>query len=124
MKPEDSKEIAKLYKTEPRYLGSWILALVELRNICAHYGRLYNRPLKQAPHLYREHKMYRSNDRNKLFPVLLVIKRMLNCDGEDERWLEFLEQLETLLKRYRSVVRLSYIGFPTQWQEVLRSPNK
>ena len=34
---DDREEIAKLYSTEPKYLGSWILALVEIRNICAHY---------------------------------------------------------------------------------------
>ena len=42
---EDRKEIARLYNTEPKYLGSWILVLVEIRNICAHYSRLYNMPL-------------------------------------------------------------------------------
>ena len=113
---EDRKEIAKLYNTEPKYLGSWILALVEIRNICAHYSRLYNMPLKQSPHLYPEHKKYRAGGINKVFPALLSIKRMLN---NDTRWQSFETQLETLIDEYSDVVRLSFMGFPEDWKEVL-----
>ena len=113
---EDRKEIARLYSTKPEYLVSWILALVELRNICAHYGRLYNMPLKQAPYLYSEHRKYRVGRLNKIFPALLSIKRMLNSD---ERWRSFEEQLEKLIDEYKDVVRLQYVGFPEKWRDVL-----
>ena len=113
---EDQKEIAKLYNTNPKYLGSWILALVEIRNICAHYSRLYNMPLKQIPYLYSEYKKYRSNKRNKVFPALISIKRMLNSD---ERWGSFEIQLEALIDEYSDVVQLSFMGFPKEWKEVL-----
>lgn len=113
---EDRKEIARLYNTEPKYLGSWILALVEIRNICAHYSRLYNMPLKQTPHLYPEYQKYRVGTINKVFPALLAIKRMLNCD---ERWNAFEIQLEALIDEYSDVVRLSFMGFPKEWREVL-----
>ena len=113
---EDRKEIARLYNTEPKYLGSWILVLVEIRNICAHYSRLYNMPLKQTPHLYPEYQKYRVGTINKVFPALLAIKRMLNCD---ERWNAFEIQLEALIDEYSDVVRLSFMGFPKEWREVL-----
>lgn len=116
MKKEDQKEIAKLYNTEPRYLESWILALVEIRNICAHYSRLYNMPLKQTPHLYPEYQKYRSCKRNKVFPALLVIKRML---GKDPLWTEYATQLKQLMDEYSDVVNLSFIGFPLEWKSVL-----
>lgn len=113
---DDRKEIARLYNTEPKYLGSWILALVEIRNICAHYSRLYNMPLKQTPHLYPEYQKYRSGTLNKVFPALLCIKRMLNSD---ERWCSFETQLEALIDEYSNVVRLSFMGFPKEWKEIL-----
>ena len=116
MKAEDRKEIAKLYNTEPKYLGSWVLALVEIRNICAHYSRLYNMPLKQTPYLYSENQKYKSGARNKVFPALIVIKRMLNGDS---RWVEFETQLEALMDEYDDVVRLSFMGFSKEWREVL-----
>lgn len=117
---EDRKEIANLYNTKPKYLGSWILALVEVRNICAHSGRLYNMPLKQSPHLYQENKKYRSEKVNRIFPVLLAMKRMLNSD---RRWEDFETRLEELIAQNNNVVRLSYIGFPTEWKEILTSAN-
>ena len=113
---EDQKKIAQLYNTEPKYLGSWILALVEIRNICAHYSRLYNMPLKQMPHLYPEYRKYRDSKRNKVFPSLLSIKRMLN---DDERWCAFENQLEALIDEYSDVVILPFMGFPNDWKKVL-----
>lgn len=116
MKNEDRKEIAKLYNTEPNYLGSWILALVEIRNICAHYSRLYNMPLKQSPHMYSEYRKYKSGTINKVFPALIAVKRMLNSDN---RWTDFRMQLEELMDKYEDVVILSFMGFPEEWKTIL-----
>ena len=116
MKPEDQKAIASLYNTETQYLRSWLLALVEVRNICAHYGRLYNMPLKQSPHLYREYANYREK-LNKLFPVIIVIKRMLLSDT---RWNQLLQALIKLMTEHSDVVNLSFMGFPRDWENVLK----
>lgn len=116
MTKDDRKAISRLYNTEPNYLGSWILALVEIRNICAHYSRLYNMPLKQTPYLYSENQGYRSGKLNKVFPALLSIKRMLNSD---ERWIAFEKQLEVLIDNYKDVIQLSFMGFPPEWKAVL-----
>lgn len=115
---DDRKQIAGLYHTEPKYLGSWILALVEIRNICAHYGRLYNMPLKQSPHLYREYQKYRKDSNNKLFPALLCIKRML---AGNDVWLAFNRDLENLIDEYSNVIKFAFMGFPQDWRQVLSS---
>lgn len=117
MIPEDQRAIARLYNTEPKYLGSWILSIVEIRNICAHYSRLYNMPLKQAPHMYPEYQKYRGKKNIKVFPAIICIRRMLS---KDERWKEYEEQLETIMDEYSDVVKLSFIGFPNEWKTVLR----
>ncbi len=117
MKPDDQKQIAQLYGTRPLFLRSWILALVEIRNICAHYGRLYNMPLKQTPHIYNNSKKYILPGLNKLFPALITIKRMLSAN---EQWASFEKDLENLLTDYSDVVRLSYMGFPPNWREALQ----
>lgn len=122
MKPTDKKAIADLYNTSPWYLTGWILSLVEIRNLCAHYSRIYNMPLKQAPALYKEHRQYRQGSINKLFPVLLVLKRCLNEDWrktDDERWKRAKKEIVELFSEYEDVVNLSYIGFPPNWQDVL-----
>lgn len=118
MKTEDKKEISILFGTSPSHLKSWILALVEIRNICAHYNRLYNMPLKQTPFLYRENRKYR-NVQNKVFPIVLVIKRMLCAN---EQWESFLKDINKTMNKYRDVVVLSFIGFPSEWYEILSAP--
>ena len=77
-------------------------------------------PLKQSPHLYSEHQKYRTGKRNKVFPALLAIKRMLNGD---DRWVAFDTQLEALIEEYGDVIRLSFIGFPEEWKDVLSKNN-
>lgn len=116
MKPELQKEIADVYKTEPKYLNSWILSLVEVRNICAHYSRLYNMPLKQTPFLYKEHRQYRFGKINKLFPVLLVLRRILNAD---KRWKQVYDNLCAIFEKYENIYNLSFMGFPKNWNTIL-----
>ena len=112
MLPQDRKVIAKQFRTEPNHLQSWILALVEVRNICAHFGRIYNMPLAQSPYLYSENDMYRSN---KIFPLLLTIKRMVK---DHDCWSVFYQGLESLMVKHPEA-NLSFMGFPENWQALL-----
>ena len=46
----DQKEFAqKHYATIPQNLKSWLRCATDLRNICAHYGRLYYRIFSAIP---------------------------------------------------------------------------
>lgn len=118
MKSPDQKAIAQQYDTSSKYLKSWILALVEVRNICAHYTRLYNLPLKQTPSLYSENECYRQ-EINKIFPVLLVVKRMLK---NNEQWASFYRDITKTLDKYKDDINFSFMGFPENWQYILESP--
>lgn len=113
MLPEDQKAIALQYGLSSQRLASWISILNTVRNICAHYGRLYNMPLPAIPKLYREHQQYQSN---RLFAVLLVIQRLTFGSAE---WNTFLVNLQGLLDEHADVVNLSFIGFPSEWFDVL-----
>lgn len=115
LKDDDQKEIAKLYNTDPIYLKNWILCLVEVRNICAHYTRLYNMPLKQNSKLYKENKKYKGKQ-NKVFPVLLIIKRILNSN---EQWKSLLKDIQRTFKKYNGYFKLSFMGFPRDWKDIL-----
>lgn len=115
MKKEDQKAISSIYGTNPMFLKNWILCLVEVRNISAHYMRLYNLPLKQTPQLYRENLKYKQK-LNKLFPVLLVIRRMLR---NTKQWELLRNELASTLDQYKGVYRLDYMGFPNNWEDIL-----
>ncbi len=119
---EDKKVIAEIYNTQPKYLKSWMLSLLEIRNTCAHYGRIYNMPLKQTPNLYPEHRKYINNKQNKIFPVLLIIKRMMACNEEDKaQWQTFVSNLSALIDTYSDVVKLNFMNFPSNWKAILTS---
>ena len=55
MKNEDKKAVAKTYGVGYTYFESWIESIAFVRNICAHYGRLYNVNLAKSPMLYKEY---------------------------------------------------------------------
>lgn len=113
MQKQDRQAIAEQFHTDAKYLHGWILALVEVRNLCAHYGRIYNMPLKQKPYLYREFKQYSSN---RIFPLLMTMRRMLS---DKIVWLSFYESLVGLIEEH-SEVKLQFIGFPENWAEILK----
>lgn len=114
MKNEDQKAIAKEYDTDPKHLKSWLLALQELRNSCAHYNRIYNMPFKQTASLYKEYKKYEGN---RLFPVLIVIKRITRSN---EHWRSLFASLTALLEEYTEA-KLLFMAFPAEWHRVLSS---
>ncbi|MGX7072521.1 Abi family protein [Helcococcus kunzii] len=112
---EDQKEISNLYNTDSNHLKNWILCLVEVRNICAHYTRLYNMPLKQTPNLYKENEKYKGNI-NKIFPILLILKRMLNSN---EQWESLLKDIKKTFEKYDGYFKLSFMNFPDNWYDIL-----
>ena len=55
MKTEDKKQLARrLYGTVPKNVSSWLRCCTDLRNICAHYGRLYYRIFSSNSCRYRD----------------------------------------------------------------------
>lgn len=115
LKDEDQKEISTYYNTDPKYLKNWILCLVEVRNICAHYTRLYNMPLKETPRLYSENEQYKGKQ-NKIFPILLIIKRILNSN---DQWKSLLNDLKNTFDKYSGYFNFKYMGFPENWKDIL-----
>lgn len=111
----DKKAIAKTYNTGWRYLESWIESIAYVRNICAHYGRLYNIRLDKTPKLPKEAKAENvSNIR--IFGILYCISQILPKDLE---WLDFVETIDNLLMKYANVDK-NAMGFPDNWQERLK----
>lgn len=72
-------------------------------------------PLKVNPKLYKENKKYKKNQ-NKIFPVLLIIKRMLNSN---EQWDYLLKDIKTTFKTYNKILDIKKMNFPENWEEVL-----
>ncbi len=111
----DKKEIALIYGISYPYLESWIESISYVRNICAHYGRLYNITLIKKPKLYKDDIEYGlSNDR--MMGILICFKRLL---PDDRHWYTFLENLDYLLKKYPHVKK-EKMGLHDDWKEILK----
>ncbi len=115
MKNEDKKIIAKSFGVGYTYFESWLWSISNVRNICAHYGRLYNAKLIKSPKLYNQYKGL-SIQNDSIFSVLLCMKHLLKSD--EYTWEIFVETLEELFKKYELVDKKT-MGFPENWNDLL-----
>jgi len=116
MKNEDKKAVAKLFDVGYTYFESWIENISSVRNICAHYGRLYNAKLPKTPALYKQYTELGISN-NRVFSTLLCLKHLLPTD---RYWYEFVENISNLLHKYPKVDKYK-IGFIELWEDVLNS---
>jgi len=116
MKNEDKKVIVKSFGVGYTYYESWIEAISYVRNICAHYGRLYNAKLSKRPTIYKEYSDA-GIENNKLYAVILCMKQLLK---NDLHWNLFVEELDKLIEKY-SDIDIRTMGFPIDWKKGLTS---
>lgn len=112
----DKKEVAKIFGVGYTYLESWLESISYVRNICAHYGRLYNAKLSKTPMLYKEYREAGIGN-NRIFGVLLCMKNLLK---KDMHWNIFVEQIKILFDKYEKV-DIKTMGFPEKWECLLRN---
>ena len=113
MENDDKREIAKVFDVDYIYLESWIENLSYVRNICAHYGRLYGAKLTKTPKLYRVY-LKRGVSNNTLFASILNLKIL----AVPEYYKKFYHDLLTIIDRYPSV-NLKHLGFIEEWKSIL-----
>ena len=114
----DQKFLARTYfKTYQNVLRSWLRCCTDLRNFCAHFGRLYFRVFTSIPKGLSE---LNDNNQRSLFAVIIVLR---NLYANPEKWnREIYTSLVSLVNEYKRVIRLSCIGFPQDWEEKLHRP--
>ena len=114
MRPADQKQVARFYNIPSSHLRKWMHFLSDIRNRCAHYGRIYNMPLPDAPRLFIENQAYSSN---RIFSAFLILKRL--TQGKPS-WNTFLATLVGVIEEYPEA-NLAFMGFPKNWTQVLTS---
>ncbi len=114
MKNSDKKAVANTFGVGYTYLESWIENIAFVRNICAHYGRVYNVNLSKTPILY---KQYTADGISNLrvFATLLCMSHILD---NNNHWKDFVDQIELLFEKYPSV-KPELMGFPNNWKDLL-----
>lgn len=113
MKNEDKRSIARIFHTDYHYFESWIENFAYIRNICAHYGRIYGSKLAKSPKLYREY-LKENISNNTIFATMLNLRIV----SEKENYYKFYHDLTKLIEKYKDI-ELKHIGFIENWKELL-----
>jgi abortive infection bacteriophage resistance protein len=115
MHTKDQKKLAKsMFGLNPQRMTSWLRCCTDLRNNCAHHGRLYFRIFPASPAGFED---LDEKSKRRLFPLLQVLKSLY---PEENAWKdEVFTPLCALLDEYKSAVNLRHIGFTEGWQEKL-----
>ena len=110
----DQKKISReLYGTIPKNMNSWLRCCTDLRNICAHYGRLYYRVFSATP----AGVSAKEPEINRLWGATLALRSLY---PDRQKWnTEILPQLSSLIERYQDDISLLHIGFPDDWEKTL-----
>jgi abortive infection bacteriophage resistance protein len=116
---DDRKAIAKLFATDYVHLTSWLHALTILRNNCAHYERLYAVSFDKNPRLPKKIAVVGDRNQRTLFYQILMLKLLYH--GLSDKWnTDILAPLSELVKQFREYIDFAHIGFPENWEEIMR----
>lgn len=113
MKEEDQNAVARDYGMDALQLTRLTSAAIDVRNICAHYNRLYNQAIEDQPLLPAEQKVYESD---RVFPTLLALRAVA---GRERVWREMVAEIEALCQEFPEA-DVGLCGFPENWKETLQ----
>ena len=112
MREEDQAAVAGEYGMTSEALSALISAAIDVRNICAHYNRLYNQAIEDQPQLSAQQKVYESD---RVFPTILALR---DVAGGERIWAEMIQGIERLCAEFPQA-DLSLCGFPENWKDLL-----
>lgn len=102
-------------------LESWIRCLNDIRNICAHHSRLWNRPLVSQPRwpsanaiAYLDHLQGDTHGQTRLYAALVLLCFMLKKVNPTSTWAKRLSDHVATLPD-NPYVTVHNAGFPVNW---------
>jgi abortive infection bacteriophage resistance protein len=110
------KKTASRFSLSYSVFSSWILTLVNLRNLCGHHSRTWNREIPVVP-AEPEKPAFpwidsASTDPKRIYFRICIIKYLLFTVSPNNR---FTEKLKSLLAEYPTI-DVKAMGFPSNWQ--------
>lgn len=124
MKQTDKDQIANLFGSlNGRQLETWLRAMNDVRNICAHHSRLWNRGLAVIPRLPRrgsvpelDHLPRHNQSLSRLYAVLVLMRVMLRqIHPTQSEWHSRLAN-HTKNGPTNPLIDASTAGFPPGWE--------
>ena len=110
------KKVASHFGLSSSVFSSWIIALVNLRNLCCHHSRTWNREIAvvSAEPKQPAFSWINSLETNpkRIYFRICIIKYLLFTVSPNNR---FTQKLKSLLAEYPTI-DIRAMGFPTDWQ--------
>lgn len=105
------------YDLDESILKSWLTCLVNVRNTCAHFARIYGRPLRFPLKIHKQDREFIS-DPASMFAALMAARRIYEPRQE---WLNFVTRLFSLIEEFADYIDVAKLGFPEEWERALRT---
>jgi abortive infection bacteriophage resistance protein len=113
--PDQKKLAHSVFKASVSEAKSWLYCCTNLRNVCAHSRRLYNSVFSVIP---ANIPQVEKRSERKLFASVMALRQLY---PNKHKWNnEFLTAISVLFTEYESVIVLKHIGFPKDWEAVMR----
>lgn len=110
------KEIADDYNIGVRQLQSWINNVAYLRNMVAHYMRLYNFKISKTPTINKKDTSFPSPS-YKIYDIVYIMKFLILNKSEWNNYI--LPAITNIFDKYDDYIDVSAFGFPENWQHAL-----
>lgn len=112
----DKKIYSKAYFRGINYktLESWMKCGTELRNICAHHGRLYYRIFAGVPS-----RSSADNSKGNFARLWEYMQILSELHPDPEKWNSYISELDGLIQDYSNDIELKHINYPENWRELL-----
>ena len=127
---EDRKEISKKLNLNEAFLNRNLKALAHIRNICAHYGRLWNTKNSLTPANIKFNKIEQNNIYNyifhtgtfnnrTIFPVFYTIALFLVNLYPKSKWVyPVSKKIEEYQEKTNNLISFEKMGFPKNWEQL------
>lgn len=119
LKNVDGKsEIALEFGLPSTVLSSWLIYLTNVRNICAHHSRLWNKKVTVDRPVFPSRERYKFKGENfedsntTLYGIISIIDKLLFSFNPNN---SFTEKIEEIIEEFK--IDVSFMGFPINWKQ-------
>lgn len=114
---DEKIEIANEFNLVSSTLTSWLIYLTNVRNVCAHHSRLWNKKITADRPSIPSRKNYKFNGtmtddfNTTMYGIISIMNRLLLSFNPDNR---FISKIENLIEEYS--IQTFLMGFPEDWK--------
>lgn len=131
LKPEDQKDIGKVYQIDPETFMVYLPILANYRNLCAHEDILYENKTQKAidDTVYHQLLKIKKVDgeyvygKNDLFALIIIMKQMLQQEDFKNMTMELENVIATLNYNLNTISIkdvFERMGFPLNWKDIAK----